>query len=45
MMASYVIRCRTESFPPVKIFYEPNTILLNLLNFMPVHKVCIIIAA
>ena len=44
MMAFCDIRCRIDPFPPVKIFYEPSTILLNLLNFMPLHKAYIIIA-
>ncbi len=29
-------------FIPVKIFYELNRILLNLLNFMPEHKADVI---
>ena len=44
MMAFCDIGCRIGPFPPVKIFYDRNSILLNLLNFMPEHKVCIIIA-
>jgi len=31
-------------FIPVKIFYELNSILANLLNFMPEHKADVIMA-